>query len=195
MVYLAEYEPSGYSFPNGKIVAGNTGALKLVDNTPDGGRGLVLDVASSGRVVAPESVPTRIEWQSRGRTQDVESIFVRSVSGRFRDLIEWIEPDVHQFLPLEFVNSGGSVIDKRWFWQVCNRLDSVDGERDGWHLEKPYWRFPKNQKPIFKNAIIKDSKFWCERYCSGWFFMSDEAMAHLNENDISGLALKYYESR
>jgi hypothetical protein len=49
-----------------------------------------------------------------------------NVSARAKALIEQFEPGVHQFLPVEFVDIDGKHLEDRWFFVVCNRLDTID---------------------------------------------------------------------
>jgi hypothetical protein len=60
----------------------------------------------------------------------------QTVSARFRALIEENEPGVHQLEPIRFIAKDGAPLADRWFWQVCNRIDSVHRERTNWVLDR-----------------------------------------------------------
>jgi hypothetical protein len=190
-VYGASYEPSGLRKPNGKIVGGAT-ELVLQDETPDGGINTRVSKSSSGRPVQVASVPTQISWPANLRPQDYEALFVRTVSDRLRYLIEDIEPGVHQFIELHYVRKTGEVLHRRWFWQVCNRIDSVFAERPGWVFDRVSWRYPPGDKLIFDVTKSRGLHFWHEKHVYCGLMMSEHAMARLNEEDISGFSLHEY---
>ncbi|MEG8026493.1 hypothetical protein QP162_22760 [Sphingomonas aurantiaca] len=101
-VYEAYDQPSGRSHPIMEIVSGGR-RLEVVDTTPDGGMGFSISPSACGRPVKPESVPTAMTFPGNRKTQDLEAMFVYTVSERLKDLIEEIEPDTHQFLPVTIV--------------------------------------------------------------------------------------------
>ena len=47
------------------------------------------------------------------------------VSSRIKDLIERLEPDTHQFLPLKIRLPSGDIDEPRWMMIVCNRVDAL----------------------------------------------------------------------
>ena len=48
------------------------------------------------------------------------------ISSRVRDIIATLEPNVHQYLPVEFFYSDGREIEEeRWYLNICNRLDTI----------------------------------------------------------------------
>lgn len=190
-VYSTSYKPSRDSYTGGKIRARGT-ELRLFDNSLDGGVGILLDGRRSGRTVDPDSMPTKIYWASNRKTQDYKSLFVRTVSERFKILIEEIEPKVHQFVPLEFVRKSGDLLENRWFWQIRNRIDSVFTDRPGWVFDRVLWRRPAGDTLIFQDNKIGDTHFWHEKHLLSDIFMSEFAMARLNEEDISGFKMTEY---
>jgi hypothetical protein len=187
-VYSASYKPSRDSYSGGKILAGGT-EIRLADETPDGGIGIFINKQISGRAVDPSTIPTAIYWASNRKTQDFENLFVRTVSHRFRSLIEEIEPRVHQFLPLNYVKKSGELLEKRWFWQICNRIDGVFYNRPGWVLDRGLWRYPSEDKLIFNAEKISQVHFWHEKHVLASILMSEFAVARLNEEDISGFSM------
>jgi hypothetical protein len=53
-----------------------------------------------------------------------------ALSQKVIDMIEAIEPGVHQFLPYELLNPDGSAHPaKRWLLNVCTRVEVIDRER------------------------------------------------------------------
>jgi hypothetical protein len=81
--------------------------------------GLNMSRSFSGRRAKPDSMPKVIRWMSKRELLDYEGAYTGySVSDRFRDLIEEIEPEVHQFEPIRFVAKDGTLLEDRWFWQI-----------------------------------------------------------------------------
>ena len=191
MVWSFQYEPSGSSYPRAEIPDGNRVSLELVDTTRDGGVSLLGGSQGySGRRIKPESVPKVIRFLSKRRLQDFEGQFIKTVSDRFRDIIEKLEPDVHQFEQVQYVSKNGSVLEKRWFWQICNRLDTVHRGKTDWVLEGawlPPQGWNKVSKPIFDLSQIGDAKFWNDKHLVSADLCSDEAREYLDAAGVSGL--------
>lgn len=192
-VYAASYKPSRDSYPKGTILAGGT-EIRLIDESFDGGVGIGTNKQISGRPVDPSSIPTAITWPANRKPQDFENLFVRTVSDRFRSLIEEIEPKVHQFIPLDYVKRTGELLEERWFWQICNRGDSVFTDRPGWVLDRGLWRYPQDDRYIFDIEKSCPFHFWHEKHVLSGILMSEFAMSRLNEEDISGFVLSSYSS-
>lgn len=132
MVWVVTYQPKPDTLPDAEVLEGNRGELVLEDMTPDGGVGLQISRSFSGRRVIADSVPKKIKWCTARRLLDYEDAFIQTVSARLRNLIEAIEPGVHQFVPVGFVARNGSPLGTRWFWQVCNRWTVCIGARRTW---------------------------------------------------------------
>lgn len=190
-VYSASYKPSRDSYPKGSILAGGT-EIRLVDESFDGGVGIGTNKKISGRPVDPSSVPTAISWPKNRKPQDFENIFVNTVSDRLRLLVEEIEPKVHQFIELGYFSRKGELIEKRWFWQICNRMDSVFTDRLGWELDRGVWRYPQDDQYVFDIKKSYLCHFWHEKHILTGILMSEFAMARLNEEDISGFEMTAY---
>lgn len=193
MVWSFTYNPLGSSYPLAENVEGPTGPLQLVDPTPDGGVALSGSVSFSGRRVKPETVPRVIKWKSRQKIGDFCSSHRKTVSGRLRALIEEIEPGVHQFEPIAFVAKDGSHLEERWFWQICNRIDSVNREETDWILFKgviwaPDDRIPKDERRglVFDTGKIGAASFWHDKHDSNSNYCSSSARERLIETGMTG---------
>lgn len=196
MVYSISYEPSGSSYPKAKQVNGEISELELEDTSPDGGVGLNLARSFSGRRVIPSSVPKKIRWCSRRQLQDHEDVVKRTVSDRLRILVEEIEPEIHQFIPVEFVDNIGAHLAYRYFWQVCNRIDSVHHEKTNWILKNGVvWFPPADEKPhlVFDLSKVGDAKFWHDKHRTEGPYIIDEVRNRLEDGGITGIKYHYYE--
>lgn len=191
MVYhlgIARTEGRGISF---EALDGDVSNVRLIDDTPDeGGKPLVH---KGGRALDPRNVPTKVLWQDPDRRPipDVSGGPLVNVSNRARLLIEEIEPGVHQFLPVQFLNADRQPIQDRWFLVCCNRIDSFDwgsakgylmrtfpGGAKGWVLFSDLMRFGRRdlvpadydteQPPEIKFSQEKTKGFhlWVDKHFS-----------------------------
>lgn len=196
MVWSISYRPNPSSYPLAEVVEGNSGELELVDNTPDGGVCLNMSRGYSGRRVLKESVPTILRWTNKRRLLDYETSCQRTVSDRFRKVIEQIEPNVHQFEKIEFISRDGSHLADRWFWQICNRIDSVDRARSNLVLEHGvvWGPPPKPQTPIrvFDLSRLDGVGFWHDKHSATGTFVSDAAKTMIEAVGITGVHFKEF---
>lgn len=85
----------------------------------------------------------------RGKLQLPDVITTRGatiVSGGVKDIIEGIEPDIHQFVPVSLEWKGGEAVNGDFFFFApCTRLFALDHAR----TQPALVEFPDN--PIFKN--------------------------------------------
>lgn len=198
MVWSFKYQPSGSSYPNADVVEGPRGFPELVDTTRDGGTSFIRGAQHfAGRRINPESVPKVVQFLSRRSLQDLEGQFVHTVSDRLRTLIEELEPQVHQFEPIDYIAKDGSPLERRWFWQICNRLDTVHRELTVWTLDGPSWRPPagwdKKAHLIFDLSKIGGVKFWHDKHVSSASFCSDDVRERFDADGITGVRYRYYE--
>ncbi len=108
---------------------GRIAAIRSIDQTPDDGVG--FESVNGGRRCHIEYFPTKMLW--KGPKGSIIGDFNRqnlvNVSERAKALIEEWEPGTHQFVPVDFVDSKGDVLEHRYALVICNRLDGVDREQ------------------------------------------------------------------
>lgn len=117
-----------------------------------------------------------------------------AISQRVIDVIESIEPGVHQYLPYELIQKDGSVHpDKRWLLNVCTRLDTLDYERSNVIAlkNKPYFYHDRNtgHHLVVRKVAIEDRALWFEyryRDADGQFLLSDRFWDALNAAGCTG---------
>jgi len=157
---------------------------------PDGS-----DALKWGQPVKPDFMPKRIQKNGPKRAvPDFEKGWgMALVNEKFKQVVESLEPDVHQFFPVEHVWKNGDAIENGpYFWfVVCNALDSVNAEhseatqaygfsflaqREGRRL----WKTQElgggaSYKVVFDLKSINGHHIWRDKYltegpyCSGQF--------------------------
>jgi hypothetical protein len=91
-----------------------------------------------------------------------------AISQRVIDIIEAIEPDVHQYLPYEMLNPDGRVHPaKRWLLNVCTRAEVVDRDKSNvmWMAAPSDHRFydaSNDQHLVLKKEETHKRAIWCE---------------------------------
>ena len=103
------------------------------------------------------------------------------VSERFRDVVEALEPGVHQFFPAQLYWRGKKPVEEQFYWfVVCNALDSVNAEHSPMpprevkyspRYEKDftlYWKTfapdTKSYDPVFDRVNIGNRHIWVDKY-------------------------------
>lgn len=196
MVWVMSYRPVPDSYPGAEVIEGNSGELELEDMTDDGGIGLKMSRSFSGRRAKPESIPKVIRWKSKRKLLDYEGAYVGySVSDRFRDMIEEIEPAVHQFEPIRFVAKDGTLLEERWFWQICNRIDGMHAELSNMVFVVRGWcppAKPEVARLIYDLKKIGNAQFWHDKHTKG-AFVSDAAKDRIDAAGITGVHFNHRE--
>ena len=171
---------------------GDFSKVELVDYTRDGG--MLNSALGSGRPVKTEFMPTRMLWdEAAGAIPDFEASLADNISERAKALIERFEPDVHQFIPVDYVLGDGKLLEKRWFLVPCHRIDSTDHDlttfamiehrNDDGSLWNKHWQsvyelagnnefekipphLPRDTKSklVFSNKKIGNRKLWMDMY-------------------------------
>jgi hypothetical protein len=171
---------------------GDFSKVRLVDYTRDGG--MLNNTLGSGRPVETEFMPTRMRWdEAAGPIPDFDMSLALNISERAKALIERFEPEVHQFIPVDYLRSDEKLLEKRWFLVVCHRIDSTDHDlttfamiehrNDDGSLWNKHWRsvyalvangqFEKipphlsrdtESKLVFGNKKIGSRKLWMDMY-------------------------------
>lgn len=194
MVYGLDVYPTQGHYIGYECLDGDLERVMLLDPTPDeGGKPTVI---GSGRALSSDHVPTRVKWLDRKRLPmgDLSGGPLLNVSARAKALVESLEPNRHQFMPVEFLDIQGGHLEDRWFMVVCNRLDTVDRENvrgfllwrgRKWYPISDYLRSMPDEIPIgydvdqpselvFNKTQIGDAHLWVDRHLTGGILVSDE---------------------
>jgi hypothetical protein len=192
---------------------GDERLVRLVDYTPDGGR--LIAITTDGRPILPAHLPTKIglrdahpKWKLLDF--DKSGIGLR-ISTAAKELIERLEPNVHQFFPVEIFSYNydaskwqdvygnydpvpkGTLVDRKigdqWFFIICNRLDSIDKEQTIGLNERGIYRPEKlgvEGRLVLRKDAIQKKHVWCERCVSGIYF-SDDLISAIDTVGLTGL--------
>lgn len=96
------------------------------------------------------------------------SFITYAISQRVIDMIEAIEPNVHQYLPYQMLQPDSSVHpDKRWLLNVCTRAEVVDIERSNVQWAKPpsdrwFIDAPGERRLLVKAKEARSRAIWSE---------------------------------
>src|SRR6476469_7831020 len=163
----------------------------------------------SGRPITVRNLPIQVRCLDRRPLPDYQTYHsFRPVSDRFKEVVERIEPNVHQFFPAEYRGKDGSHVADMWFLNICNRLDSVDREHseptgmtlhDG-RMWMPAFNAPgadrktlreKYPKPVlyFNNAQIGDTHLWIDKHEMHGPYLSNRMADALLAASLSGVSL------
>jgi len=159
MVYWLSTVPVLEYLANVVPLDGDINLIRAVDESPDGG----IDPNSvwAGRKVNTEHFPTRMRWEGPSDASmigDFNQSNLLNVSERAKTIIKRLEPGVHQFVPVEFVDRDGNHLADRYFWVIGNRLDSVDRQHSNYVLlGGRMWRTAKNVAESFPEHLPADA--------------------------------------
>ena len=195
MVYAISYQPNPESYPSFEALDGDRSKIRLEDESRDGGVGIYSSQIFSGRRLREDHIPTRISWCSKRSLQDLEGTWLHSVNERLRSIIEEIEPGVHQFIPVKFVAKDGCHLGHRFFWQVCNRLDSIHRGKTNWTLKDGVvWFPPEDEQPrlVFDISRIGVAKFWHDKHRTEGPYITDCVHQRLEDAGITGIRYHHY---
>ena len=154
---------------------GDISQVVIADKSDDGGRYVKNATFDHGRPIETAHVPTVWERKpSKNPMRDVMSAWNSAlfVSGRFRDLLEGMEPGKHQFLPAR-IETGGQTVAEMFYFVVGQRLDALDKDACVPPITPGDRRFAGVKKPgdklVFDARKIAGAHVWHDARSSGRF--------------------------
>jgi hypothetical protein len=197
MAHFIGYKPKGLYMPIFDVLDDDYSKIENIDTSPDGGLNVGRFITGSaavhgGRKIKPEFVPTKILWESRpNRISDsFTPRTIPCVSERMKSMIEQLEPDVHQFFPVDVVGKEGDLFAKHYFFIVCNRLDSVDRESMPYELIGGRWNGvgPLNVI-IFNRRQIGGAHVWIDKYIGDTILVSNALAGAFKKAKLTALEI------
>lgn len=176
-------------------IDGDLDRINVIDPTPDGGR--VIRAGGSGRAIDLENIPTRLRRKGNEGCplHDVRDMWGGLlVNETFRDVVESAEPGIHQF-SLILVEQKGKVIFERFYFNICNRLDSLAKAECVPPVEEGRMYRPAmdpTDKIVFDSAKIGSCHAWHDKFALSRL-VSDELFSAIESAGFTGLGSKRYD--
>ncbi|WP_425462422.1 imm11 family protein [Maritalea mobilis] len=121
------------------------------------------------------------------------------VDEKFKDVVDELEPDTHQFFPVELFWSDGSSAGQRYWFFPCNRLDTVDEERTTKKRRGKLWHpgrdFENDGQFVFNRSQINGHHIWIDRFMVGiiGILMSNQMHDALLAEGVTGMGFNKFE--
>ena len=173
-----------------------------------------IDLYDSAPLIHPERLPTKLFWEMNGKQppSDCFSIFEHFVvSPRLRDMIEDLEPGVHEFFQVDLVHrlTKEPWPEPYWFLHIRNVIDGVIDELSeikriatrgpfSPSVESPagVWSTKGHGTLVLRASEVGDKHLWRDVGSLIDKFGSDEFVKELEAREIKGIGVpKHYEMR
>jgi len=216
MVYSISFVMPYYQWPSEEFLDGNPIEIELAGpETKEKRRLQIINKTHRyhlGMPIADDHVPTIWQWSSSKALLDFDNPHAfPCVNAKIKSIIEELEPDVHQFFPVQVVGKKKEPLDERWLWNVCNRIDSVDREHTTWIQPRgKRWFHPDRVRPedlpedydrsvppkiVFSTERIGSAHFWRDPNLKRRdLYCSQSAGDALLSEAFTGLELAKWES-
>jgi hypothetical protein len=210
MVYALGTKSEHGFIVNVDMLDGNPAAIRSIDEEPDGGVAF-KGFTSGRRCHVDKGFPTKMRWLGplNPPIPDFNQSTLLNVSERAKAFIESIEPGVHQFVPVDYVDKQDRFVETRYFWVICNRIDSVDREHTTFILRKgkmwcsvsdiaedepellPAGVDPKTpNRLVYNSTQIGGAQVWRDKHFGGGFIQTSNRFAHaLQQSGLTGFQL------
>jgi Protein of unknown function (DUF1629) len=158
--------------------------------------------------VSPDVIPKHFEYRRTNQVKELHEFvnlggYFLGVSERFRMCVEAIEPDVHQFIPVELKMADASFYPEQYYiLNVLNLIDTLDAEvstvESNFQGIIPGWGYTLAgpaplQKLVVRKSAIQGRAMWAELRFHGYGpFCSDALMERLEQaGRSSGIEKRY----
>lgn len=185
--------------------------IPALNRANDGGVG---GGRSGGMPVDGTNFPKWVKWSDPNGNPipDFDQTPMLNISDKARRIIESLEPGVHQFFPVEYQHHKGQDIGTRYWFVICNRIDSVDREHTTFVLRKGLeWAsardlvrrgeaIPDHIDPtaparmLFNLKAIGEKHLWVDKHLAGQRYISDAAAEAFAAAGLTGIRPSKEES-
>jgi hypothetical protein len=160
-----------------EAIDGDVKKIRVVDETPDGGGNIFPGSTDAGRHIELHDIPTKV--RVLGPRYPLLDFYAFSrntlvVPQAFKDLIDELEPNVHQFFPLELQRAKKKVGERYWFI-FGQRLDTLDFAASYPPRDETGRQLAKSERlavHIFSIQKIGKAHAWVDRVIGGQNFSS-----------------------
>lgn len=203
MVYGLNVKPVWGYYPKVEVQDGDTATAKSIIVSDSG-------VGTGGFPKETAGLPKRAIWKdpNGNPVPDFDQTPMLNVSERAKQVIEDLEPGVHQFVPVDYFDAKGNFLESRYWFVVCNRIDSLDREHTTMALSLPMeewctikdaqrWGIPipphldpdQPSKMVFSLSQIGSAQMWHDKFLgSGSRWISDRMADALTSAMLTGIA-------
>lgn len=209
MVYSLNVKPE-WGFDPKIDWEGKGNPLRIPALQPANDGGVTGDGHHAGLPVDGTNFPKWVRWSdpNGNPVPDFDPIPYLNVSEKAKQVIESLEPGVHQYFPVEYQDKKGNFTGIRYWFVPCNRIDSVDREHSNMVLvDGLQWTPPKDlvrrgeplppnvdaSRPaafVFNLKAIGDRQIWRDKHIGGAACLISDAMAELFKSEgLTGLRL------
>lgn len=118
------------------------------------------------------------------------------ITDRVRDVIETLEPGVHQYLPCELFHEDGKLVSERyWILNICNRLDTIAPEHSDIivspHTGKYLTGNGKRNISVWHNKVAGHA-IWSEWKYNNRTYVSDAFADAIKALGVNGWVFRKY---
>ena len=188
-VYSYDYKP----------LDGDVRKVKPIDMAFDRGKPKLPSPVAQGLKMDVTHLPTKLLWggPKRELTDMQDAGYTFLVPGTFKDVLERLEPGIHDFYPVELVWKDGTSAGHRYWFYPQHRIDTVDREKTTHTIGKVLWDLDSNKdgKLVFSRKTIGDRHAWIDKLIPGgrYVFVSEEFRYELEATGTTGLGFRPYE--
>lgn len=154
-----------------------------------------------------DQFPEQIRFVRGGRVFDYNGYTVGgiTVSKRMKDAIEDIEPNIHQFVPVELLHKDGTPYgESLWYFTICTVVDAISPEKGGVykregfdfvnHPDRYSWVITpgEHDQLAVRKEVVAGRAAWRDcRYVTGTFF-SDALLERMKDEGMEGWDIQTY---
>lgn len=195
-IFCEDGEVYSYDY---KALDGDIRKVKPIDMTFDRGKTKLPGPSMQGLKMDVTHLPTKLRWggPKRELTDLQHGGVAFLVPEAFKEILERLEPGVHDFYPVELIWKDGTSAGKRYWFYPQHRLDTVDREKTTHTIGKGLWDLDSNKsgKLVFSHKAIGDRHAWIDKLIPGGsiVFVSEAFKRELEAAGITGLGFRPYE--
>ncbi|GAB5352831.1 imm11 family protein [Qipengyuania sp. 483] len=160
------------------------------------------------------ALPKVVRWDEAADNPppDFDNMPTMNVSERAKRVIESVEPGVHQFFPVEYIDRQDQPIETRYWFYICNRRDTIHPTKSNMLLNKwgeyippidavrrkleipPHVDTKSPGKIVIDSSKIGSEHMWCEPRAEGARLMSEAMWQAMQIAGLTGMQPKEIET-
>lgn len=196
MVYRLFYDSQEKYSYDVKYLDGDFDKVLTVDLTPDEGRTIRSFNMYAGRAIDGSHLPRKVMLEGpKRKITDYYSAGAFLVDAKFKTVVDELEPDTHQFFPVELVWKDSSLAGERYWFFPCNRLDTVDCEKTT-KKKRNLWSQRGDGEIIFNKSKIGTHHIWIDKFMTSdiGVLVSDEMHDALVAAGVTGMGFNAFQN-